>query len=214
MSTDTSRDEDPVAEPAEAAENAEASADAAEATENEDGGEQGSRPPPDTQDMAQTMGEDEFPDEVERVYTRTEVEAKITAEREKQLRLLAEYENFRRRTAREKEKWQAEGLEDFVKSLLPVLDSFDKAREVETDDAAREGVEVMFKQMQAALANHEIDVIDPGPGEAFDPRFHEALTRGPSDDHEPGTILKVFEKGYTISGRLVRAARVSVVAEK
>jgi molecular chaperone GrpE len=174
-----------------------------------------SQAPPDAQDLERTAAEGEFADDddIERVYTKPELDELLAAERDRQLRILAEYDNFRRRTAREKEQWRAEGLEDFVKDLLPVLDSFDKAREAETDGAAREGVEVMFKQLQSTLANHEIDVIDPA-GEPFDPRFHEAMTRAPAGDHAPGTVLQVFDKGYSIRGRLVRAARVAVAAEQ
>jgi len=125
-----------------------------------------------------------------------------------------------RRTAREKQQWIADALEGFVKDLLPVFDSFDKARDIESGadavaDAAaamREGLEVTQKLLRGVLSNYSIEVIDP-VGEPFDPTFHEALMRQSSPDHEAGTVITVFERGYTISGRLVRPARTVVASE-
>ena len=160
----------------------------------------------------------EHGDEPERLYTEVDVAAlrrELRAEAEDQrLRLLAEYQNFRRRTARERERWTAEALEPFVKDLLPVFDSFDKARAIRTGDAAAvaEGLDVTYKLLRTALDKHDVEVIDP-LGETFDPQWHEALMRRSSDEHESGTVVEVFECGYRIGDVLVRPARTIVAGE-
>ncbi len=159
-------------------------------------------------------------DEPERVYTKLDVDAMLGESHDRFLRVMAEYDNFRRRTAREKEQWIADALEDFVKDLLPVFDSFYKAREMAAGDAEgatdvgamREGLEVTRRQLQGVLGKYDIEVIDP-VGEPFDPAFHEALMRQPSPDHEPGTVVTVFERGYKLGPRLLRPARTIVAAE-
>ena len=155
-------------------------------------------------------------DEPEQLYTKTDVAAVLAESQDRLLRVMAEYDNFRRRTAREKEQWVVDALEDFVKDLLPVFDSFDKARETAAADdatsaAMREGLDVTHKQLRGVLDKYSIEVIDP-VGEAFDPTFHEALMRQPSADHEPGTVVNVFERGYKVGSRLLRPARVVVAA--
>jgi molecular chaperone GrpE len=155
-------------------------------------------------------------DDPERLYTKDDVDKLLAQAADSRLRIQAEYDNFRRRTAREKKQWIVDALEGFVKDLLPVLDSFDKAREVELSDgeaaAMREGLDVINKQLRGVLDQYGIAVIDP-VGEPFDPAFHEALMRQSSPDHAPGTVITVFERGYSIGGRLIRAARVVVAAE-
>ncbi len=165
-------------------------------------------------------GESSDSDEPERLYTKIEVDKLLAQAAESRLRIQAEYDNYRRRTAREKQQWIADALEGFVKDLLPVFDSFDKARDIESGAdavadagaAMREGLEVTQKLLRGVLGNYSIEVIDP-VGEPFDPTFHEALMRQSSPDHEAGTVITVFERGYTISGRLVRPARTVVASE-
>ncbi len=158
---------------------------------------------------------DNSDDDIERLYTRADVDKIEAAAKDRHLRLFAEFENFRRRTAREKEKWSDAAIEDFVRDLLPVFDSFDKARATPSGDAGAmlEGLELTYKQLHAALAKNDIEVIDP-LGEAFDPRWHEALMRRPSEDAEAGTVLEVFERGYRIGKLLIRPARTVVASEE
>lgn len=152
------------------------------------------------------------------VFTASQVEQKIAAAKDevqgRYVRLLAEYENFRKRTAREKEQWSADALSDLVKALLPAFDSLDKAAELGADDAKAlaDGLAAIRRQVATVLDGNAIEVLDP-LHEVFDPQFHEALMRQPSAEHDPGTVLAVFEKGYTIGGRLLRAARVVVAAK-
>jgi molecular chaperone GrpE len=151
------------------------------------------------------------------VFTQTDIDRAVAAAaadaEDRRLRVLAEYDNFRRRTGREREKWAADAVTDLVKDLLPVADSLDKAAETNPEDAAAlaEGLAAIRRQLALMLEKNEIAACDP-VGEPFDPQFHEALTRQPSPDHEPNTVLAVVEKGYTLEGRLLRAARVVVSA--
>jgi molecular chaperone GrpE len=162
-------------------------------------------------------GESADEDEPERLYTKADVDKLLAESSDRMLRVMAEYDNFRRRTAREKEQWIVDALEDFVKDLLPVFDAFDKARENGAGDdasalAMKEGLDVTHKQLQSVLDKYRIEVIDP-VGEAFDPTFHEALMRQPSPDHAPGTVVTVFERGYKLGSRLIRPARTVVAAD-
>jgi molecular chaperone GrpE len=170
--------------------------------------------PADVSSGAESGGDSEEIEEAP-VFTTSELEERVAAAKgeaqERYLRLLAEYENFRKRTAREREQWAAEAQSDLARDLLPVFDSLDKAAELGADDAAAltEGLAAIRRQLATALEKNAIEVHAPLE-EAFDPQFHEALTQQPSADHDPGTVLAVFEKGYTIEGRLLRAARVVV----
>ena len=151
-------------------------------------------------------------------YTETELRRHVedaTAEtQDKYLRVLAEYENFRKRTQRERAKWTHEGFQGFLADLLPVFDSLDKARDIGGDDvgAVRDGLDAIERQLKTVLSKYEIERVDP-EGELFDPRRHEALQQQPTSDHAPGTVLVVLERGYTVGDFLVRPARVVVAAE-
>lgn len=153
----------------------------------------------------------------ERVFSEKEVEALVAAKesemQDRYLRLAAEYQNHRRRVEREKETWTEEALDRFATDLLPVLDSFERALAVREKDpaAAVSGLEAVDRQFRGVLERHGMTRIDPA-GAAFDPKLHEAVMRSPSADKAPGTVLAVFEKGWTMRSRLLRAARVQVAA--
>jgi molecular chaperone GrpE len=152
---------------------------------------------------------------VERTYRESEVQAKLDAAeaeaKDRVLRVAAEYENFRRRVQREREQWTSDAIERFAGDLLAVLDDFDRALAAKgaKGDAIAEGVRLTDKQLRVVLARHGVECVDP-IGAKFDPKFHEAIQRVPPGDKTPGTIVAVFEKGYTLGGRLLRPARVQV----
>jgi molecular chaperone GrpE len=155
----------------------------------------------------------------ERVYTEADVEARLAAAAEeakdRHLRLTAEYENFRRRVQREKEQWTGEAIERFATDLLGVLDDFDRALAVKSEsaDAVMEGIRLTDRQLRAALSRHGVECVDP-VGQKFDPKLHEAIQRVPAaGDRQPGTVAAVFEKGYTLRGKLLRPARVQVAGD-
>jgi len=125
-------------------------------------------------------------------------------------RLKAEFENSRKRQDRDRERILQSASEKLVTELLPVLDNLDRALEVEGD--VREGVR--------ATRDHFVDVLMreglvsvASDGQAFDPNVHEAVMGQPSDEHEEGTILQTFQRGYVLNGKPIRAAKVVVAKQ-
>ncbi|MAX33436.1 molecular chaperone GrpE [Onishia taeanensis] len=141
-----------------------------------------------------------------------ELEESLKEAKDQQLRAAAEAQNVRRRAEQDVEKARKFALEKFVKELLPVIDSLEKAQEAMEDGASethREGVAMTLKMKKDVLAKFGVEVVDP-QGEPFDPQFHEALTMVPSPDVEPNSVIEVMQKGYLLNGRLIRPAMVVV----
>ena len=130
------------------------------------------------------------------------------------LRKLAEFDNFRKRTEREREDFQQTAGEDLVKELLPVLDNFERALQQEKTDsgAFRDGIEMIARQFWDMLQRKGLEVVNP-EGQPFDPELHEAVQRVETADHAPGTVVWVMLKGYTFGDRLIRPAMVGVAVE-
>jgi len=134
-----------------------------------------------------------------------------------QLRVQAEMQNLRRRAERDVESAHKFGLEKIINGLLPVLDNLDRAigavpEESAGDDGVKallEGVELTRKTAIDVLTRFSVDVLEPF-GEPFDPQFHEAMTMVPSATAEPNSVIDVLQKGYTLNGRLLRAAMVVI----
>ena len=133
------------------------------------------------------------------------------------VRLQADWENFRRRTAQERLAEKDRAAEKLVLSLLPVLDDMERAckhaAENSSDDAAViqfvEGVEAIHDKMYAALNREGVEVIDP-VGEAFDPMVHQAVGREENHDVFDETVAQVYQKGYRMGGKVIRSAMVTV----
>lgn len=146
-----------------------------------------------------------------------QLRAEIAELRESYLRKLAEFDNFRKRTEREKAELRRTAGEDVVRDLVPVLDNFERAlvhsREPNGDLAGfRLGVEMIAKQLLETLERQGMEIVDP-QGETFDPELHEALQRIEDTDQEPGTVVSVLAKGYRFGGKLLRPAMVGVAVE-
>jgi molecular chaperone GrpE len=144
--------------------------------------------------------------------------AALTAERDEYLDLLqrvqADFENYRKRAARDQERLVAHAHERLVRELLPVLDDLERALEAaERHEEATlvEGVTLVQKALRQALAREGLAEI-PTEG-AFDPHVHEALLTQPSADAEPGSVLEVVQRGYRLGDKVVRPARVIVASE-
>lgn len=144
-------------------------------------------------------------------------EAKIRELQDQVLRAQAEMQNIRRRSELDVEKAHKFALEKFVKELLPVADSLEKA--VESTDAQvgggelvasiREGVEMTLSLFLNSLKKFNVEQLNP-VGEPFDPQHHEAMSMVPAPDAEPNSVVAVVQKGYTLNQRLVRPAMVVV----
>ncbi len=141
-----------------------------------------------------------------------EAEARVAEGRDALLRLAAELDNVRKRSARENEQARLYGIERFVASILPVVDSLDlglaAAGQADAGTLAA-GQQATLRLLQKALADAGITELDP-LGEPFDPQWHEAMVMQPSTQAAPDTVLQVAQKGYQLNGRLLRPARVIV----
>jgi molecular chaperone GrpE len=129
-------------------------------------------------------------------------------------RLAAEFENYKKRTAREQAALSARATERLVKELLPIVDDLERALEAaEQHQEAKleEGVRLVHRQLAAALEREGLAEIETGG--KFDPHVHEALLAQPSDADE-GAVIEVLQKGYRLGDRVVRPARVVVAAPK
>lgn len=141
---------------------------------------------------------------------------------DKHLRLAAEFDNYKRRTLKERQDLLNYATENLIKELLETVDNLERALgyvrgEEEGSDREKlsEGVELTYRSLLQALEKSGVKQVD-AEGQQFDPKLHEALRQVPSEEHEAGTILEVYQKGYLMKDRLLRPALVSVAgpAEK
>jgi molecular chaperone GrpE len=142
------------------------------------------------------------------------LETQVEELKEALIRSQADLQNVRRRAERDVENAHKYAVEKFVKDLLAVLDSMDRALELaETtegfDAAMLEGTQMTHKLLLDTAAKHGVEPINP-VGEAFDPQEHQAMSMVESADHEPNTVMAVMQKGYKLEGRVIRAAMVMV----
>jgi molecular chaperone GrpE len=143
--------------------------------------------------------------------------AEVTRERDEYLdsllRLKAEFDNYRKRAAREQSEFAARASERLVNALLPVLDDLERALEAaeEHEEAKLEdGVRLVHRALAETLQKEGLVEIETNG--RFDPHVHEALLSQPAEDHETGAVLQVIQKGYRLGDRVLRPARV-IVAE-
>jgi molecular chaperone GrpE len=143
---------------------------------------------------------------------------KTAAERDEYLALAqrtqADFENYRKRVARESASAQVRGCILLAKELLPALDNLDRALEAAAnDDPLLDGVRIVRSELSAALARTGIESFSPA-GEVFDPAFHEAVATSeqPADGPASGTVVEVYQPGYRFAETIIRPARVVVAA--
>ncbi|MEC8437954.1 MAG: nucleotide exchange factor GrpE [Pseudomonadota bacterium] len=138
----------------------------------------------------------------------------LTKAKDQLLRTVAEMENVRRRAQRDVENAHKFAVEKLLSDLLPVVDSLEKAEEAakttDNADSMAEGISLSLKLFVSTLEKSGIAIVDP-LGEPFDPQLHEAMAMEPNPDAEPNSVMDVMQRGYTLNGRLVRAAKVVVV---
>jgi len=142
------------------------------------------------------------------------MEDQVAAMKDQYLRLNADFDNFRKRTLKEKENLASSAKGDFVKALLPVLDNFDLAEKnikgsTEGEEKILTGYQNMHKQLMEILSSQGLQVV-AGVGEPFDPNDHEAIMREENDEMDEDTIIEEFRKGYKIGSSLIRASMVKV----
>lgn len=139
---------------------------------------------------------------------------KLRAERDSLVdrlaRMQADFENARKRAAKEQQDYRDYALVDAIKVLIPVLDSFDRALQTSPEKSEfHAGVELINKQLQDALAKIGVRPVS-AKGEQFDPRFHEAIEMVDTDDVEDHQVIEELQRGYKLKDRLLRPAMVRV----
>ncbi|MBQ6719417.1 MAG: nucleotide exchange factor GrpE [Oscillospiraceae bacterium] len=137
-------------------------------------------------------------------------EEKYNAEHDAHLRLAAEYDNFRKRTIKEKEASYGNGKADAVAKMLPVYDNLERALNQPTEDAAyKKGVELTMTELVKILNGLGVEIFGER-GDAFDPNLHNAVMHIDDETLEENTISQVFQKGFKIGDKVVRFAMVQV----
>ena len=171
------------------------------------------------EDIKEEIPETEAADNVEAAEeAKAEADVKASAAEEPQedestryMRLMADFQNFKKRAAKEKTDLYQYANEKIVTDLLAVLDNFERALEQEVADSGfKEGMELIFKQMFDVLEKSGLAEI-AALGEDFDPNFHNAVMTEASDEYESGKVSGVLQKGYTLNGKVIRPTMVKVV---
>ena len=137
-------------------------------------------------------------------------EEKYNTEHDNYLRLAAEYDNYRKRTLKEKEASYANGKADAVAKLLPVYDNLERALNQPTEDEAyKKGVELTMQELVKIFSGLGVEVFG-NPGDVFDPNLHNAVMHTESEEFPENTITQVFQKGFKLGDKIVRFAMVQV----
>ena len=132
-------------------------------------------------------------------------------ENSRYLRLMAEFQNYKKRVAKEKQDLYSYANEKIVTELLAVVDNFERALQQEAgDEGFKEGMELIFKQLGDVLEKSGLKEIE-ALGEDFDPNLHNAVMTEESEEYESGKVSGVLQKGYTLNGKVIRASMVKVV---
>ncbi len=158
--------------------------------------------------------EQELLQEQEQISETEQLQKQVAEASDQVLRIQAEMQNVRRRAERDIENAHKYALDKFSADLLPVVDNLERALSAislddESQKAVAEGIELTLKSFIDVLARFKIEPIDPA-GQPFDANLHQAVSMVPNPDLEPNTVMDVFQKGYTLNGRLIRPAMVVV----
>lgn len=153
-------------------------------------------------------------EELAKKINQLEEELKESANR--YLRLQADYDNFRRRTREEKSQERKLRAQELVTDLLPVLDNFKRALDVETSseeaNSLKQGMDMVYRQLKDALTKEGVEEVDAF-NQPFDPNLHQAVMQEMVEGVEPNTVVDVFQAGYSLNGRIIRPAMVKVSSE-
>ena len=187
--------EDVKAEDAKAAE-AEEDTQESEAAEEAQGAEDAA------EDSGKENGETEKEEEVKE-------EGKEDTEELRYLRLMADFQNYKKRVEKEKRDLYSYANEKLMNELLAVVDNFERALDHDADEGFKEGIEMIFKQLQDVLEKSGLAEI-PALGEEFDPNVHSAVMTEETEEYESGKVSGVMQKGYTLNGKVIRPSMVKV----
>ncbi len=156
---------------------------------------------------------DEAEDVEEEKVAEPTVEEQLTEMTGRLQRMAAEFENYKKKNAREFERGHQAGAVRIIDRLLPVLDSFDSAQQSQREGSGEillEGFQKIHQQMIEALLGAGLEIIEPEQGTPLDPKVHEVLLTQPTKDVPEDTIFATFQRGYSLKGWLIRPAKVQV----
>ena len=197
---------------AEAQETAQETAKTAEATAAEETTATESAEQPETAaaEAESTTEEDQHMKKKELKAALEKAEAALADHKDQHLRLMAEYQNYRNRTTEEKKKIYGDAKADCIKSLLTVVDTFERAMDAPcSDETNKKGIEMTFSQLQKALEQMGVKEIAE-VGVEFDPNLHNAIKQMDDTDFEENKVCQIYQKGYLLGDRLIRPAMVAV----
>lgn len=141
------------------------------------------------------------------------LEDKLAEAKDKYLRLYADFENFRRRTAKEKIEMIHNASEGLIKDLIPVIDDFERANKsfetVSEIEPLKEGIALIFNKLQKTLASKGLKSMD-SKGQDFDVELHECITQFSAGEENKGKVIEEIEKGYSLNEKVIRYAKVVV----
>ena len=173
---------------------AEEAADAEEKAEADEAGNSESEPESGTDEAGQETGSEEEDEDL----------------KTKHLRLMADFQNYKRRSEEAKTMSYSHGKEDLLTDLLPIIDNFERALESEDDGGNfKEGMEMIFKQLMDILERTGLKEIE-AKGKEFDPNYHNAVMTEDSDEYESNYVSEVLQKGYTFKDKVIRPSMVKV----
>ncbi|OZU89919.1 nucleotide exchange factor GrpE [Virgibacillus indicus] len=164
----------------------------------------------DTEEAEGNSGEDDEAEALQKDIQSLQQEKEETYQR--MLRLQAEFDNFKKRSQKEKEADRKYKSQDLVNELLPVMDNFERALKIEVTEATSsliDGITMVYKQLQDALKSQGVEVIE-AEGKEFDPNEHHAVMQIEDDEMESNIVAEELQKGYKLKDRVIRPAMVKV----
>ncbi|PAD80417.1 nucleotide exchange factor GrpE [Paenibacillus campinasensis] len=185
---------------------------APETVENSEAAEASSAPqseqePAADSEATETAGNNAAQEEIERLQN------ELSETQQRALRAQADFDNFRRRTQKEKEELAKYASSKLIQELLPVIDNFERALQASGDNPEFEsfskGVNMIFRQMEQILAAEGLTAMN-SVGQPFNPEFHQAIMQVESDEHEEGIVVEEVQKGYMLKDKVLRPAMVKV----
>lgn len=181
-----------------------------EAAEENTDAQQESENADEAQQTEEQTAEQQESEEKQELSEEDKLRAELDESKDKYLRLMAEYDNFRKRSAKERLELSATVKGNTISEILPVFDNFERALAAETQDTAyKQGVEMIFKQFGDMLAKLGVEVIDP-IGQTFDPNIANAVNQIEDENLGENEVAQVFQKGYKIGDKVIRYAMVAV----
>lgn len=170
-----------------------------------------------TANTEENNGQEQAEETAEETGAESKVEAELADMKDKYIRLMAEFDNFRRRTAKERGELLKTANEDLMSELLPVLDDMERARQsmeaTKDVDAMLQGLELVFHKLKHVTQIKGLKPIVIKAGDDFDSDLHEGVTQIPAPSEElKGKIVDVIEKGYTLNDKVIRFAKVIIGA--